>query len=258
MPVLIYFHGGGWRQQDKSDIEKPNQAYIRDAMLARGFAVISANHRFIGPPLTISAPAEDCKDVIRWVYKNAVLYDFDTDNIGLWGTSSGAHLAMLMAYSADSDFLGADELQPYSSVANYVIDTFGPADINALYQTNIPDNSIPTDELRLTRKALVKAFTGMDTETDMTGITELCKKYSPVTYITNTSVPTLIFHSNNDTTVPYTQSQNLDNKLTSLGVEHEFHTYTYAEPGHGFDRFTRDQIVDMGGKMIDFILDHLR
>ena len=41
----------------------------------------------------------DIKDTVRWINKNRDIYNFDAENVGIIGVSSGAHLAMMAAYS---------------------------------------------------------------------------------------------------------------------------------------------------------------
>lgn len=80
----------------------------------------------------ISNPVSDVKDAIRWVYKNKDEYNFDTNNIGLLGISSGAHLSLLSAYSSEDEFIGDKKLANYPSKVNYVIDIFGPTELSTL------------------------------------------------------------------------------------------------------------------------------
>jgi len=122
VPVVVYIHGGGWASGDKSEIHNDYRKVLLHALLTEGYAVISIDYRLTNRNgIHFPAPVLDCKDAIRWVYKNADAYHFDTEKIGLWGTSAGAHLAMLMAYSTDTDFYGAAELKKYSSKVKYVL-----------------------------------------------------------------------------------------------------------------------------------------
>jgi dipeptidyl aminopeptidase/acylaminoacyl peptidase len=51
----------------------------------------------------------------------------------------------------------------------------------------------------------------------------LLKKGSPVTHITPTSPPTLIFHGRTDATVDYLQSEELARVLDQNNVPHQLH-----------------------------------
>ena len=61
----------------------------------------------------------------------------------------------------------------------------------------------------------------------------LLKDASPINYVNELTVPTLIFHGTNDDIVPYSNAVILDNTLTSCGITHEF--VTFKNSGHGLE-----------------------
>ena len=50
------------------------------------------------------AQIEDVKSAIRWVRSVASVYHIDPARIGLWGASSGGHLAALAGVTGDDRF----------------------------------------------------------------------------------------------------------------------------------------------------------
>jgi acetyl esterase/lipase len=84
--------------------------------------------------------------------KNAEKYNFDTNNIGLFGASAGAHLSLMAAYTPDNTFIGSPELSSYSAKVNYVIDHYGPVDLNKLFHTRW--GTIPVSMVRMISKKL--------------------------------------------------------------------------------------------------------
>lgn len=121
-PAVVFIHGGGWRMGDK------NQSRVRFVELAeRGYVVFSVNYRLSGQAV-FPACVEDCKAAVRWVRANAAMYNVDTERIGLWGASAGAHLAVLMAVSSDAEFRTADHADQSSRVA-CVVAYFGVYDL---------------------------------------------------------------------------------------------------------------------------------
>jgi acetyl esterase/lipase len=90
LQVIVFFHGGGWRQGDKSDGADRLVSFLRTGH----YAGVSAGYRFSGEA---QWPAQiyDCKAVIRWVRANASKYGLDADHIGVWGPSAGGHLALI-------------------------------------------------------------------------------------------------------------------------------------------------------------------
>jgi dipeptidyl aminopeptidase/acylaminoacyl peptidase len=62
---------------------------------------------------------------------------------------------------------------------------------------------------------------------------EVFRAASPITYVTKNAPPTLLLHGRADTTVSFTQSEQLARVLTERGVEHEF--VPIDGIGHTFD-----------------------
>ncbi|WP_055665763.1 alpha/beta hydrolase [Desnuesiella massiliensis] len=208
-PVIIYIHGGGWSYGDKA--LDNNVSPIIDKIREEGLFIISINYRLTSKSIKFPSPVEDCKDAIRWVYKHAENYNFDKNNIGLWGVSAGAHLALLCAYTSNKDFIGDEALSTCDTKVKYVIDFFGPTSLS----------------LQTTKdgRAMVESLIN----TNSREVEDLLKKASPLTYITPSAPPTLIVHGEKDTLVPILQSKLLYDKGRELGVKIDFLSIPKAE-----------------------------
>lgn len=91
MPVLIFVHGGAFVRGVKSDGEIFDN--ILDFFTRHGVLGVNATYR-LAPEHPFPAAAEDVRDVVRWVRKNAARYGGDADRIFLMGHSAGAvHVA---------------------------------------------------------------------------------------------------------------------------------------------------------------------
>lgn len=110
-PVIIYVHGGSWVYGDNG-IPKGLEPILK-AFNKRGFTIISLSYELLKEDVPIENLIIDVKDSIRWVYKNKEKYNFDTENIGILGISSGAHLALMASYSEEDMFLGDESLRKY-------------------------------------------------------------------------------------------------------------------------------------------------
>lgn len=195
-PVVMYVHGGNWFSGDKS--LPHNLEPVINQVRESGYTVISIEYRLVNDEIKYPVPVMDTKDALRWVYKNSDKYNLDTDNIGILGVSSGAHLAMLSAYSKSTDFIGSKELSSYPSDVKYVVDFFGPTKFDA--------------DTQQYSKSSVEHLMGPFAKD-----TEKLKEASPINYINSASPPTLIVHGAKDTVVPIQQSQDLYSKASSLG-----------------------------------------
>ncbi|BAP30231.1 esterase/lipase [Chryseobacterium sp. StRB126] len=256
IPVLIYVHGGGWIEGNK-EIHADN--YVENTikkLTTRQYAIISINYTLLNKNTHFPLPLEDTKDAVRWVRKNAEKYNFDTNNIGLFGASAGAHLSLMAAYSPDNTFKGSPELSPYSAKVNYVIDHYGPADLNKLFHTKL--GTIPVSLVKMISKkivdlqqGLVKGISGYDLNKDQDGATEYLKTISPVNY-TSTAVPTLIVQGNQDKIVPLSQSKKLYRKLKRANIETSL--LVIDKGVHSFSTTDKDTLDKMTDQMVDFII----
>ena len=89
-PMVIDLHGGAWNNGDLADCDARDQV-----LAASGFVVAAANFRHAGEGYPTSLA--DINYAIRWMKTNAAKLNGRADKVGLSGTSSGGHLAMLVA-----------------------------------------------------------------------------------------------------------------------------------------------------------------
>ncbi|MDW9382689.1 alpha/beta hydrolase [Chryseobacterium sp. JV558] len=256
LPVLIYVHGGGWVEGDKT-VHADN--YLETTivkLIAKQYAVISIDYTLLNDSTHFPLPLEDTKDAVRWVRKNADQYKLDTNNIGLFGASAGAHLSLLAAYTEDNTFIGNPELSSYSSKVNYVIDHYGPADLNSLFHTKA--GTIPVFMIGLISKKiislqqnLVKGLSGYDINKDQERIIQYFKTISPVNFVSG-GVPTLIVQGDKDKVVPMSQSKQLHRKLNRAKVQNSL---VVIDGGvHGFGTTDKTVLDQMTDQMVDFII----
>jgi acetyl esterase/lipase len=256
LPVLIYVHGGGWVEGDKVVNADNYLETTVKKLIDKQYAVISINYTLLSDSIHFPLPLEDTKDAVRWVRKNAEKYNLDANNIGLFGASAGAHLSMMAAYTPDNTYSGSPELSSYSAKVNYVIDHYGPADLNKLFHTRL--GTIPVGMIGLMSKKivglqenLVKGISGYDIRKDQDRAIDYLKTISPV-YFVSEGVPTLIVQGNNDKIVPLSQSKKLHRKLNRAGIQNAL---IIVDGGvHGFgttDKAYLDQLTD---QMVGFIL----
>ncbi|MGK6343747.1 alpha/beta hydrolase fold domain-containing protein [Chryseobacterium sp. DT-3] len=255
IPVVIYVHGGAWVKGNKAI---PDGSYIEtfiSKLLEKKYAVVSIQYTLLNDSIHFPLPLEDTKDAVRWVRKNASKYHFDPDNIGFFGASSGAHLSMLAAYTPDNEFPGSPELASYSSKVNYVVDHYGPADMNKLLHTRL--GKVPVFFFGLAAKKivdlrtnLVQGLSGYDIKKDKKKAIEYFKTISPVTYASG-GVPTLIVQGNKDKVVPMNQSKKLHRKLKRENIQNNL---IIVEGGmHGFKTTDKSYMDKLTDQMVDFI-----
>jgi acetyl esterase/lipase len=95
-PLVIYIHGGRWRDGDKSEAERG----VRAELLKAGYAVASVNYRLTAEAKWPAA-AQDAKAAVRWLRANAGQYNIDPRRFAVLGSSSGGYLAAAVALTGD-------------------------------------------------------------------------------------------------------------------------------------------------------------
>lgn len=93
-PVVVFFHGGGWRSGDKRLFEHLGRAFA-----VRGIVAVNVNYR-LTPEVRSPLHAEDCAAACGWVVRSIESFGGDARRIVLAGHSAGAHLAALLAVDA--------------------------------------------------------------------------------------------------------------------------------------------------------------
>ncbi len=95
LPVLLYFHGGGWMV---GDIET-HDVICRMLTNRGGFAVANVDYR-LAPENKFPAAIEDSWAVVQWAAFGAGGLSIDTDRIGVGGDSAGGNIAAVLALMA--------------------------------------------------------------------------------------------------------------------------------------------------------------
>lgn len=114
-PVIVWIHGGGWRQGDKAMVQHKPQAFVD-----KGFVFVSVNYRFV-PQATVKEMTGDIAKAVKWVSQHAAEYGGSPDALFVAGHSAGAHLAALVC--TDERYLKAEGL-PLSSIKGCIpVDT---------------------------------------------------------------------------------------------------------------------------------------
>jgi acetyl esterase/lipase len=195
LPVIVWIHGGGWRNGRKEKC--PAVALVQD-----GYAVASIDYR-LSRTAPFPAQIEDCKAAVRWLRANAAKYNLDADRIGVWGMSAGGHLAALLGTSGGVPELeGSGDNMQYSSRVQAVCDVAGPADLSAM--TNLGPK----------RMFAIEALLGGPPETDKAKAIAA----SPIHYVSKDDPPFLIVHGEADRVVPVEQSHRFYEELRKAGV----------------------------------------
>jgi arylformamidase len=118
LPVVIWVHGGGWRNGDKDNRAGMN---LCQTWTKAEIVVVGLDYR-LTPAVVHPAHVEDVAAGIAWAHNNIAKYGGDPKRVFLLGHSAGAHLVALVATAPN--YLKAHDLSPKSALAGVMaIDT---------------------------------------------------------------------------------------------------------------------------------------
>jgi len=206
VPVIVAIHGGPEAQ------ERPLYNPLYQYLLNRGIAVLATNIRgSTGYGKTYQRLIQrdwgggDLKDwdhAVRWLREQEWV---DADRIGVWGGSYGG-FAVLTCVTRLPDYWAA------------AVDIFGPSNLITFAKAVPP-----------TWRRMMKRFVG-DPDEDA----DMLRERSPMTYIENVTTPLLVIQGAKDPRVVKPESDQLVEKLRSLGREVEY--LVFDDEGHGFTK----------------------
>ena len=98
MPVIVYYHGGGWVIADVATYDAAPRAMAK----ALNAIVVSVEYRH-APEFKFPAQHDDAAAAYRWVLQNAASWGGDPAKIAVAGESAGGNLAVATAiYARDN------------------------------------------------------------------------------------------------------------------------------------------------------------
>ena len=210
-PTLLYIHGGGWVNGKKGNTTLAPLPYLE-----RGMNTVNIDYRLAEDALAPAA-VEDCRCALRWVYRNAKKYGFDTSKIVVAGESAGGHLALITGMLD----------------ANAGFDNECPAQEGdvPLKAAAIVSYSGPTDVVDLLEGSHQSWF-ALTWFGSLPNRTDLARRLSPVTYVRPGLPPIILAHGDHDPYVPYEQVLQLHQALDRAGVPNQL--ITLPGPIHGW------------------------
>ena len=95
LPVIVYYHGGGWVLADKAVYDGGARGLAKEA----GAIVVSVDYRR-APEAKFPAQYDDSVATYKWVAQNAASFNGDPKRLAVAGESAGGNLAVEVALAA--------------------------------------------------------------------------------------------------------------------------------------------------------------
>ncbi len=195
-PAIISVHGGRWTRGTRRD----SSAIKVDQWAGYGFFAMAIDYRLTGCT-PVPACYQDVQCAIRFVHANAEKYRIDPKQVFLIGQSAGGHMVSLAATLGDGPYPRTGGWEKASNSVRAVISVAGNYDL--LGEGCWGDLWKPT---------------GVDPK-------EAQKIASPINYVSKTMPPILLFHSDNDKSVPIAIGLRMVETLKKAEAPHVFHHY---------------------------------
>lgn len=248
LPLIVFITGGGF-------IMAPKNNWIQQRMrLAQaGYVVASIEYRY-APLSKFPLPVEDCKTAIRWLRAHASMYNIDVNRVGVLGNSAGGYLSAFVGVTNGMKEFDKGDFLEYSSEVLCAADIFGISDVSNIGMDYDEENQRGHASAGATEALWVlgtPTFGGKDG--GILKYPEEAAKASPVTYVSEKSVPMLLMHGTADTLVSPSQTDLLFQALKAKGVEAE--RYVVNGAAHGGQYWVQEPVLKI---MVDFFDRYLK
>jgi len=198
-PLVVCIHPGGWGAGDKR-LYFPYQKLLR-----AGFAVSTINYRLLAEGVRFPTPISDCKLAVTQLKVHAKQWQIDPNRIGVWGMSSGGHLAGLLGTTCDSRSPAWAHTAAGSNRIAAMCLWCAPTDLTKYVEAN--------RSYRFLMPA-VRALIGAPVEKRP----DLARAASPITYVHQNSPACLIVHGDQDRYVDVSQAIAFSKALKATGA----------------------------------------
>lgn len=212
-PVIMSIHGGRWYYGTRRDTGSIDVRQWADL----GFFAMSIDYRLV-TCTPAPAPYQDMLCAIRWVHAHARKYNLDRNRIFLLGMSCGGHMASLAATLGDGKWDKTGGWDEYPTTFRAAICASGAYD-------------------------LVKLDWGAGWAPPGEPFPDAREYASPIRYVARDNRPQLIFHSDDDPSIPIEQVLRMVAALKAAEAPHKF--LHYKDRGHMFitDELIRESLA---------------
>jgi acetyl esterase/lipase len=201
---VIFIVSASWKSRKNTvheEEERQRRQHWARELLNGGYTLFLVRHGS-SPRYFVPEMIPDIRRAVRFVRSRAKDYGVDPNRIGLSGASSGGHLALMAALTAEDGKADAkDPVERAPSRVQAIVAWFPPSDLLNFGGDNGYKNA---EKLRPT---IFQEMFGK-----VTDLESQLKSISPINFVNQDAPPLLLIHGDADKTVPLQQSQVLKSK----------------------------------------------
>ncbi len=214
--LVLFIHGGAWHKGDKSFYDENTLKYVNDL----GYAAASINYRYVDAQTDLWDLTDDVGASLQFIKDKGTEVGITIEKALLTGISAGGHLSLLYAYACKDN-------APIEPAVVYC--ESAPTDLTERsYFTEPNDEGSPEFLMQLVSWCTGQQITFENYESEEAQQALLA--VSPITYVDENTVPTVIAQAINDRSVPYANAVALEEKLTAYGIRHDM--VVFPTSGH--------------------------
>lgn len=209
---ILFIHGGGWKGGDKAQWRDVARHFC-----GLGYVCASATYRF-APEWKFPAQVEDVRLAMQFFRQHAGEYGFSTERAAAVGSSSGAHLVLMLATIGQEDELGLTDELTLTDTRPNVVAAYCPV--------------VTVHKSKLTNPELASLIHPCFMPQPESAAPDLYRQASIEDRITGAEPPILIIHGEADELIPASVSEELCEKVNRMGGLAE--AQVLPGVGHGF------------------------
>lgn len=240
MGLVLCIHGGAWVIGRKDQYT----GSLFQISEEKGVAAACINYRYVSDKVGFDDLTDDITAALAAIKAKGAEYGVNIDRVLLNGVSAGGHLSLLYAYSKK-------DTAPIRPAC--VVELCGPTDFeNTFFYA--PENGLNKAQNPDFTRDIVSNGIGCPIDlADLNSSKEAMQKYSPVNFVDENTVPTVLGHGEQDELVPYKNSLDLNAKLDAFHVKHTF--VSFPNSGHGCeDKESMHKVMQLFFEYIDTYL----
>ncbi|MBR0191068.1 MAG: alpha/beta hydrolase [Thermoguttaceae bacterium] len=213
--LMLFIHGGAWKGGNRHEQDYACRSYAKSGCVTATieYSLLSGKH----PEVTILTMLDQITACIRDIKEKLAAEGYQTSKIALSGVSAGGHLALLYSYSrAEESPIPIAFVFEFVGPSDFCERTLGAKD-SAGFISFVTGQKINPEDLN---KPEIK---------------ELGESLSPISFVTEKSVPTICAYGGKDWLVPPCHRDALVQALEKNGVPHVCVDFPNSDHGMGND-----------------------